>query len=421
MKKRIISLLLVLMMVMTLMPMAALADDPVSGTIEISTAEQFKTFIETSNLYTDKTIVLLNDIDMGNAELSPASVAFGGSFDGQNYKVTNFTMDKPLFGNNIRVAGSVKNLTVENATLNNTTEDARLGIICRNLNGVMENVNVVNCTISSPNVAVGLVGGLAAMTQNDCAANNCTVDRLTVTVCSVQNDESGHGGVGGAFGGLFGNENTVIENVVTSNIIVNASVDAYASSLFAVKRLERDYDIRGDEDVACAICMTDSSEYRYLTFAAAVEEASDNANVILFKDLVIDEPDDAHGADGNSHYFYATIDNKLTIDLNGKTISFSDAIKGKKCECAHVVFGLVDNADVTITGNGTIDSFDGMNQGGIAAWLRNAPNAKLTIQNGTFYGDAEIVYVSGGGTVVITGGRFENNTGIGTDISSCLI
>ena len=156
-----------------------------------------------------------------------------------------------------------------------------------------------------------------------------------------------------------------------------------------------------------------NGEY-YADLPTAVAAAPAGATVKVLQDIVIDEPEDAHA---NGHYFYVTIDKELTLDLNGKTIKFSDAIKEKTCNKCHVVFGLVGEANVTITGNGTIDSFDGAaGDGGIGVWLRNAPNAKLTIENGTFYGAVQILYISNGGNIVINGGRFENNTGIGDGV-----
>ena len=149
----------------------------------------------------------------------------------------------------------------------------------------------------------------------------------------------------------------------------------------------------------------------YADLPTAVAAAPAGATVTVLQDIVIDEPEDAHE---NGHYFYVTIDKELTLDLNGKTIKFSDAIKEKTCNKCHVVFGLAGEANVTITGNGTIDSFAGTaGDGGIGVWLRNAPNAKLTIENGNFYGQMQIIYIFNGGNVVINGGRFENNTGLG--------
>lgn len=155
----------------------------------------------------------------------------------------------------------------------------------------------------------------------------------------------------------------------------------------------------------------------YATLPEAVEAAAAGDTVTLLKDIAISVPEDAHGADGSTHYFYLTIDKKLTIDLNGKTIAWSDELKSKGkddlCGMAHVIFGVVGNGDLTITGNGTIDCYDGLNDGGMGVWIRNQANAKVTIENGTFYGHAEILYISQAGQIVINGGRFENNTGIG--------
>lgn len=173
-----------------------------------------------------------------------------------------------------------------------------------------------------------------------------------------------------------------------------------------------------DEPVTAedAVAVVNGTDY-YASLPEAVEAAAAGDTVTLLKDVAISVPEDAHGADGSAHYFYLTIDKKLTIDLNGKTIAWSDELKNRAeddlCGMAHVIFGVVGSGDLTITGNGTIDCNDGLNDGGMGIWIRNQANAKATIENGTFYGHVEIFYVSQAGQIVINGGRFENNTGLG--------
>lgn len=151
----------------------------------------------------------------------------------------------------------------------------------------------------------------------------------------------------------------------------------------------------------------------YATLPEAVAAAQAGDTVKVLKDITITADMHTHGDNNDTSYFYITIDKSLTLDLNGKTIAFSeDFAQGLSCQRNHVLFGIVGDAEVVVTGNGTLDCGDGM-RNGIIFWLRNAPNAKLTIENGNFYGTTQLIYMSAGGTVIINDGRFENNTGLG--------
>lgn len=151
----------------------------------------------------------------------------------------------------------------------------------------------------------------------------------------------------------------------------------------------------------------------YATLPEAVAAAQAGDTVKVLKDITITADVHDHGENNDVSCFYITIDKSLTLDLNGKTIAFSeDFAQGLSCDYCHVLFGIVGDAEVVVTGNGTLDCGDGMGNG-IIFWLRNAPNAKLTIENGNFYGTTQLIYVLNGGTVIINDGRFENNTGIG--------
>ncbi len=153
----------------------------------------------------------------------------------------------------------------------------------------------------------------------------------------------------------------------------------------------------------------------YATLPEAVAAAQSGDTVKVLKDITITADMDNHGDDNGSHYFYINLDKSLTIDLNGKTIAFSEEFKNiEECSKAHILFGIEGDVDITITGNGTVNAFDGdANKSGKCFWIKSSPNATLTIENGTYYGAIEIFYISDGGSVIIKDGRFENNTGYG--------
>ena len=88
---------------------------------------------------------------------------------------------------------------------------------------------------------------------------------------------------------------------------------------------------------------------------------------------------------------------KVTLDLNGKTLTvtnpgvdYTDGIKA------------TTGADLTITGNGTV----------IADWgaIVAMKDAKVVVENGTFYGnESEVVFAQNEASVEILGGKYMQN------------
>lgn len=239
--KKLLAGILSAAMVFCSMSFPAFADDVQTtdenttneNTVTIATAQDFIDFIagiEGNSAYEGKTIKLSDDIDLSNAALTQNSGNFAGTFDGDNHKVSNFTMTKPLFSAHLRTMATVKNLTVENVTLNNSEETARLGIICKNNNGIMENITVKSCKISSPDVELGVAGGLAAMTQDGSTTKNCKVEGLTI------NAPMGAVAIGGAFGLITGNENTKVEGITTSDVTITATAETEIGSCYGTRQ-----------------------------------------------------------------------------------------------------------------------------------------------------------------------------------------
>ena len=91
---------------------------------------------------------------------------------------------------------------------------------------------------------------------------------------------------------------------------------------------------------------------------------------------------------------HLNIAKSVNLDLNGKTITA--AAEGKDVDAIWVR----DNANVIITGNGTINAtYDAIFATG---------TSKVTIENGTFIGAAEAVYAQANATVEILGGSFKS-------------
>ena len=91
---------------------------------------------------------------------------------------------------------------------------------------------------------------------------------------------------------------------------------------------------------------------------------------------------------------HLNITKDLILDLNGKTITA--AKDGAEVDAIWVR----DNAEVVITGNGTVaGTYDALFATG---------SSKLTVENGTFVGAAEAVFAQANAQVVINGGSFKS-------------
>lgn len=99
------------------------------------------------------------------------------------------------------------------------------------------------------------------------------------------------------------------------------------------------------------------------------------------------------------------ITRKVTFDLNGKTLT------GNGCDG---VFYVVEDGDLTITGNGMVVA--NMVEGyAMVVWAKST--GKVTIKNGTFkqqntgdHPQYDMVYASQNGSITILGGEFESAT-----------
>ena len=142
------------------------AYDETTNTYSISTADGLGWVAKYVNQYSDysrpfdgATVVLTCDINLGGIEWTPigdyrfSANRFCGTFDGQGHTVSNFKITKRtdknddkkssygFFGN---MEGTVKNLTIDNATVSSYAYVGAL--VGRMTNGVLENCHVTNTT-----------------------------------------------------------------------------------------------------------------------------------------------------------------------------------------------------------------------------------------------------------------------------------
>lgn len=161
--------------------------DPVAdadGVYHITTAAELVGMMNVTgnSIYKGKTIVLDNNIDLGGRTvkgIGGISTNFAGVFDGQGYTISNFKVDSTensyyagLF-NQVSHGGTIKNLTVKNATI---VGNSMVGAVASSLdNAVIDNCKAIDCTLIGVKKVGSVVGYTAGGTVKDCYAENCTV------------------------------------------------------------------------------------------------------------------------------------------------------------------------------------------------------------------------------------------------------
>ena len=184
----------------------------VNGTIETRATEPAKNFA-------GETFVLTEDIDLGNFPWTPIGLkgdveGFKGTFDGNGKTISNLYVDLSaerkdqsagLFGS-VRYA-TIKNFTVKNATIKNldiigdSSNGAAVVVGAAQFDSSIENVHVVNATVSANKRAAGIAGYLKG------SIKNCTVDGLVAVVTPDKKSDGSYDN-GDKVGGILGVDNT---------------------------------------------------------------------------------------------------------------------------------------------------------------------------------------------------------------------
>ena len=233
MKKKILSLLLALCLVMALVPMTAFAEgtsvDNWDGTADTSwytdhktdteyhftTAEQLAGLAQLVNdktasvSFEGKTIYLDNDLDLSGSQWTPIGDGsnhgrfFAGTFNGQHHKIMNLNhhytghevVRNGLFGV-VSDGGTLKNLLVIDADIDSNDGSLLAGILADWVNGG----TVENCYTSGKienKVGSKFVGGLIGQCTWSTQVKGCGSD---ATVISTESNEDDNDTVGGLIG-----------------------------------------------------------------------------------------------------------------------------------------------------------------------------------------------------------------------------
>ena len=159
---------------------------------------QISTRADVINLSTDsgnwdKYFILTNDISLSDGSptetIGNNSVKFSGSFDGQGYTISNFTMNK-AGSNYVGLFGYINDAVVRDLRVEAGSDDVRGGSFVGVLVGSIGcDVSLINCSVSGNVIGSNNVGGLAGYTDSGDFIN-----------CSANGNVKGGGYVGGLIG-----------------------------------------------------------------------------------------------------------------------------------------------------------------------------------------------------------------------------
>ena len=418
-----------------------------------------------------KTIYLTNDVNLDNMEWTPigdyrfSANRFCGTFDGQNHTISNFKITKKtdkndsnkssygFFGN---LEGTLKNLTIANATVNSYAYTGAL--VGRFNNGLIENCHVVGCTVSNTYWQGGILIGQVNAEGNDVSAivQNCSVKDSSVTSKSAIGVISGP--VTAAKGGVITFDGCTLNNcTVNQQGSFGGNYDKYFGSMFGYTEADENSRIniknctadnttvKGETtapisgDFDGIIYINDSL---VITSAEVLSEAiKKGGSYILGADIAmtaatyqnIDFTLDGNGytisqVEGSTNN-YALFDS-VTGKINLKNIKFA-GIKGgavlrttgaeltldniivKNCEHTEPIYGLF-----RLIGKNTIKNSKFENNKCISVITFNTEGDNNTdpqiVQNCEFKNNTcsatAVVHYSTGGGATIDGNKFINNT-----------
>ncbi len=286
------------------------------------------------------------------------AIAVSGAND---VTLKNFTLNA-TGERGLQVQGGAKKVTIENVTATSANYTVSLPS-----SAGATSVVINNCDLKGLNT-INVAAPGAVVTVNDtiirCEDNNTVEDYSAICV--------NKDGVGAK---VYVNRGEVIITGTATQDSVGASVGATDGDIIF-------NETKGNTTVSGRkfAIMYGDYYYSFATFEAALAKAVNGETIKLLQDVTVESQ--------------IVITKNITFDLNGKTLTA--AAEDKEIDAIWVR----DDAEVVITGNGTIDAtYDALFATG---------NSKVTIVNGTFIGAAEAVYVQANASVEILGGSFKS-------------
>ncbi|OUN19921.1 hypothetical protein B5G34_16710 [Flavonifractor sp. An82] len=271
------------------------------------------------------------------------------------------------------------------------------------------NITVSDCDVKiDVTGSTGDIGGILGILHYGNTLKNCTyVGSLTLTTPNTN--------VADEFGALVGtvyngsqNYTTTIANCTatvnkalsgTENVTdtITAHGDFY-NSAYGTDKVSIGAKVNGkvvdlyNRDVAKI------GDISYNSLVSAVEAAKPGDTITLLGDIDL-IPVDIPTENGDVHP-HIVINKNLTLDLAGYKIAWDERYHEDTFECTLLIINITDGAEVTITGNGTIDTEAKFNN---SYGIELTEGSKLTIENGTFTGATTAVQVTEGKLTILDG------------------
>ena len=241
--KKIVVSILIAVLVLSMIPMSAVAADTTENWIPISSAEDFMKIGKDNAYPVTGNYYLTGDIDFSDSEGNPLSAAwlveyFSGVFDGRGYTLKGFKINATNKGGvfkQLSAAGTaiIRNLNIGSAdkaieaTVSGSSESNFGFVACENGKAanrvIIENVDVygnVNVTSTGVLRIGGMIGYCRDITVLDSSFNG------SLTVTSAANVEKNVGGIVAILSG----EGSVNRNAVIKNCEVNGTISQTTAS-----------------------------------------------------------------------------------------------------------------------------------------------------------------------------------------------
>ena len=215
-----------------------------NNVIRISSAAELVGLMEVTgnSIFIGKTIELQCNIDLGHHRVKGIGGGsnFAGVFDGKGFTISNFEVDARdrsyyagLF-NQVSHGGTIKNLTVANATIKG---NSMVGAVASSLDSdaVVENCKAINCTLIGVKKVGSVVGYSAGSTVKDNYAENCVIEYSEKEASEI---------LGYEYTGSTVSGNTF--NNITFVVSATALATELTPDANGVITLTRDYTVTGD-------------------------------------------------------------------------------------------------------------------------------------------------------------------------------
>ena len=400
MKRKLCSVLLALCMVLTLLPVSAMAED---GAVSDGDAlKKLFSDVKAGEASSGNVTVTL-DKDYNLTDYSWTSLKVDGyhgagivTIEGNNHAITG--LNAPLFAGGFAGTSGIviKNLTLTGVKINDTTSNQGIGAFINDVDS-MPKIELDNCHLTDSKITStggARVGGLIGWTSGYNKKNDGPVDTyITVKNCSVENTEiTANGSVGGIIGHAGCNPATF--HTFNSNAVTNCTLNSTDNGGWRVGVVVGTANV-GEISIANTTESNNTLTQTGKTFPDGQSNLYGRFVPNTTGKLVIDDVpvfnSDIIAAIGSTGYKTladaVTAADNTTVTLlkdttenvtipAGKTITLD--LNGHKLTNAsgHTI---TNNGNLTVTGSGTVDNITHAK-----AALYNNTGATATLNGGTF-------------------------------------